>query len=279
MNENTRNARKAADSSGFTLIELLVVIAIIAILAAMLLPALARAKQEGLKTSCVNNLKQLQLCYIMYYQDYNGRLVHNNAVSTGEDADSWMIGNARTMTNAYYIETGFLYPYNKSPKIYVCPAETARVMNSDTGNTPALPVTTRQLTYSLDYNLGSTNVNYAQYNVQKDSQINKNPGPAQHSVFWHEDARSIDNGSFGIWPYGNDSWWNLPTSVHDRGCCMSFFDGHAEYWRWRGTVVLDLSLPANDYYTSEVGLTGTSTAGDKADLFKMQASIEPGEPQ
>ena len=241
------------------------VIAIIAILAGLLLPALARAKQKAYTTQCINNLKQLQLCYIMYYGDNGGTFVLNYATSGGSLANSWVVGSARTDLNTVNIENGYLFPYNRSVKIYVCPADNAKTdvtMGSPTG----VP---RDRVYSIDYQLGGDST--VAYPLYKETDVLK-PPPTRKSVFWHEDWRSIDNGAFGIRPYGTWVWWNLPASCHTLGCCMSFLDGHAEYWKWRGNSVYATGVPEP---AVGVGFNYPAPVGDP-DLTQVQSTTPPG---
>ncbi len=89
---------------GFTLIELLVVIAVIAILMSILMPALQRAREQGKRSICLGNLKNLTLAWIMYADDNDDKLVNGASGEYGTERPTgpyWVkLDCDRTMTEA-----------------------------------------------------------------------------------------------------------------------------------------------------------------------------------
>jgi len=226
--------------AAFTLIELLVVIAVIAILAALLLPVLARAKDEARRIQCVSNQKQLVLTWTMYPLDNREMLVLNGGEGGGSRSEPflWVFGgnhgDPETLTNTQFLveaRYALFAPYLRGPQIYKCP-----------GDRSSWPVGGRSVpelrSYSLNSYLGTPPPNVERplilspsYRVYLKSAQIAVDSPANRFAFMDVHPGNICTPGFGV-DMNLQTIIHYPSTLHRGLGVVSFADGRVESHKW-----------------------------------------------
>jgi len=263
-----RNAKSSR--SAFTLIELLVVIAIIAILAAMLLPALARAKQASKKLVCINNVKQFAIAWQTYATDNNDKLMANGGLDGNWTTSTpiWVQGHFYDINdytnNNYLINPSYalMANYIRTLSTFHCPTDRDLVRFSD-GKYYA-----RNRSYQLNAYTGwfgswDTRLSSDYYVFYKTTEITSRVPAGMVFTFQDVNPDSICWPFFGVQMVAAQ-WFSYPNASHNRGGVTSFADGHVEYHRWMSPETFSPS-PYTDWHGHQ-----TPTSANNPDLLWLR---------
>lgn len=258
--------------SGFTLIELLVVIAIIAILAAMILPALAKAKEQAHRAGCISNARQWGLALTMYLDD-NRRIFPLAKIPDGtpgpssydEDTPRWSDMTAfhaagqgdSAWYNALPTYTGSkaLWEYASDPagfngarSIFTCPTATASPSEFDLMDRVVF-------NYGMNYkgNTGLPGVSYGT-NFSAASIVN----PSAFVFLSDTRVHSSETPFYGTNPAKELGCSHCSvaqiSSRHTKGAEMNFADGHVGYYKY-SYICFNAGTKATDPGVADINWT------------------------